>query len=59
MDLNSNLNSRPRLFVSFEITASTTHALSKLECGFVTEEFKTFIITAVSVGGSGMGWGWG
>jgi hypothetical protein len=40
MDLISHLNSKPRVCGSFETTGSTTHAMSRLECGSVTEEFK-------------------
>jgi hypothetical protein len=42
------MNSMPRVCGSLEITDATAHAISRLECGFVTETFKFFIRTASS-----------
>jgi hypothetical protein len=43
MDLIFHLNSMPCACGSFKTTDSTAHAMSKLECGFITDKFKPFI----------------
>jgi hypothetical protein len=48
LDLIFHLNSMPRACGSLETTDSTAHAISRWECGLVTEKFKPFIRTASS-----------
>jgi hypothetical protein len=48
MDLIFQLNSMPRVCGSFKTMDSTADAMSRLECGFVTEKFKPLIRSASS-----------
>jgi hypothetical protein len=48
MDLTFHMNLKPEHCGSLETMDSTTHAISRLECGFITEKFKPFIKTASS-----------
>jgi hypothetical protein len=42
MDLIFHLISIPRACGSFETTDSTAQAMSKLNCGYVTQSYNTF-----------------
>jgi hypothetical protein len=48
MGQNFHLNSMPRICGSFKTKDYTAHAMSRLECGYVTEKFKPYIRTVCS-----------
>jgi hypothetical protein len=48
LELIFHLNSMPTVCRCFETTDFTAYAISRLECGFITEKFEPFIRAASS-----------